>query len=127
MKIPFALTAFALLFAAPSFAAEIAGCKDADYVTLTGPAVTIKAGRGSYSPKCARVAPGTQVTIEASTFHPLQAMADIEGVPNPFRTAGRGATSALSQSLPQAGTYGYFCENHGDIDGSGMAGSIRVE
>src|SRR4051812_17913526 len=99
----------------------VSGCKETDYVEIDAPEVTVTTTPNrEYSPKCLRVKAGTKVTIQSSGMHPLAAQADISGIKNPFSEGG------VTQSLSEVGFYGYFCENHGDADGTGMAGSIQV-
>ena len=113
----------ALLLSA-STAAFAAPCAPADFIRLTGPQATIQIDGRGYSPRCASVSPGTAVTIQASSRHPLQG---IEGaVPNPF-VRGNAASSPETQTLNTPGTYGYFCVAHGDAQGNGMAGIVLVE
>lgn len=101
-----------------------AACEESEFVRSTDSQVTISiTGRG-YSPRCLKVSPGTQVTIQASARHPLQG---IEGAPaNPF-VRGSAGSEPDTQTLNAPGAYGYFCTAHGDNRGNGMAGIVVVE
>jgi plastocyanin len=116
-----------LLLAVPGRAAvrEVAGCKEADYVAIAGNAVTIEIQGLMYSPKCVKVKPGTSVTIQALPRHRVQGMAPIDGVENPFLQAEPAVVNQTRQ-LIRPGLYGFWCNPHGDENGEGMAGAIRV-
>jgi plastocyanin len=105
----------------------VAGCAPSDYIAVSGAEVRIAiAGRG-YSPRCMKIAAGTVVTIEATSRHPLQAMRDISGASNPFLGTSGDWNSNQSRTMTHSGIYGYFCTDHGEASGRGMAGSIWVE
>ena len=112
-----------LVHAAPAFQ-SVAGCKEADYVLIEGNAKVAFKGLG-YAPRCLTVREGATVTLPGSSIHPLQGMAKIAGVSNPFQT-GAGQSNAVAQDLKILGYYGFFCTNHGAPNGSGMAGAVRV-
>ncbi len=102
---------------------DVAGCKLADFVEVDN--ATINASFGFFTPKCLRVKKGTSVTINASNSHPVSSMNDVLGFANPLRNLGR-QTTKFSQQFLEPGIFGFFCEHHGDINGSGMAGAIEV-
>lgn len=114
-----------LSFVTAVHAAEVvSGCQEADYVLVDKTKATVGISDG-YTPRCLKVKVGTAVSIEASRRHPLMAQRDIAGVANPFAADGE-SESTLTHTLSKPGYYGYFCTNHGDESGSGMAGSIQV-
>jgi plastocyanin len=94
---------------------SFAGCSA--YVDETSSAqVAIQVGAGNfYTPKCVRVKAGTAVTIQVTGSHPLS-------------SAGCGAAPVSSSFIAGTpGVLGYFCTNHGNGNGGGMAGAILVE
>lgn len=103
----------------------LAGCTTEKFISVAGDAI-IKTIGNSYTPKCLRIKSGSNVTIQASSHHPLTAFADVNDVQNPF---GDQSTFTTSQTrvMSQVGIYGYYCEAHGDSEGDGMAGIIIVE
>ncbi len=125
----------ALSFASSAFAAApiaaVGGCRAADYVTVTGPAVitvTQTPSNFAYSPRCVKVAVGATVKIAASSFHPVQGIPTVgAGAMNPLVIATGPALTTISQVFTKAGAFGYFCTHHGSADGRGMAGSILVQ
>lgn len=119
----------ALLLLTPSLACaafhEISGCKEADYVFVDRPAVTIAIAGLMYNPKCLKVRAGTAVTFKALFRHQLNAMPPFDGVANPFEQ-GHPATTDQTRVLKQPGQYGFYCYPHGDPNGEGMAAAIWV-
>jgi plastocyanin len=103
----------------------IAGCTKAQFI-MGAEVNQISTSGMSYTPKCLRIKAGSTVTIQAGGHHPLSAMPDIDGARNPFATT-MSASQPQTRKMDQPGIYGYFCENHGDKTGSGMAGVIVVE
>jgi predicted lipoprotein with Yx(FWY)xxD motif/plastocyanin len=101
---------------------DVAGCKLADFVENIS---TINVSGHTYTPKCLRVKKGSSISFTASSMHPLNAMKDVMGFANPLRKLGAQRTNFTHQFL-NTGLFGYFCENHGDINGGGMAGVIEV-
>lgn len=79
----------------------------------------------SYTPRCLKVKVGASVSIQASSKHPLSAMADINGASNPFSNTDDTSLTQTRQ-MTTTGAFGYYCTKHGDPDGSGMAGLILV-
>jgi plastocyanin len=131
MKATKVILALALLAAAPLARAEgesadapagFAGCTDAAFVTIAGQQQITTAGH-TYAPKCLRVKVGTAVTIAGSNVHPLQGV----GADNPIFSAAGPSTSAKTVTFTKPGVYGFYCENHGDEQGNGMAGAILAE
>ncbi|MBC7741812.1 MAG: hypothetical protein H7061_06430 [Bdellovibrionaceae bacterium] len=106
-------------------AADTAGCTTAQFVIGTANNRITTAGM-AFTPKCLRVKVGATVTIDGSARHPLASMPDIGGVRNPFAT-GSNFITPQTRVMKTRGTFGYFCDAHGNINGSGMAGVIVVE
>ena len=113
---------------------EFAGCEESDFVTSTDAIPRITTNGAGYSPKCLKIVlkeevPNevrNEVSISASLGHPLQAIKNLSMQPdNPF-FAENSSTTTLQKKFKEPGVYGYFCTNHGDSDGSGMAGAIWV-
>jgi plastocyanin len=105
----------------------VSGCQPTDYVPLTGD-VVIKVGAGhTYTPKCITVPVGTKVTLPGGLIHPVQGMAAIDGVANPFINEKGASSSNVTKALTVPGFYGYYCNHHGSPDGTGMAGAIFVQ
>lgn len=101
-------------------------CEPNEFVAVEGPQATISISGRGYSPRCLKVQKGTAVTIQASDKHPLQGV-QMNGEPkNPF-VRGTDANRPETHTLMEAGKYGFFCTDHGDSHGSGMAGEILVE
>lgn len=103
----------------------IAGCKDTDFVQGADKNQINSVGK-TYSPKCLKIKIGAEVTIDASSHHPLEAMPDIDKAPNPFANAPQ-FKAPQTRTMNQAGLFGYYCDAHGDQTGKGMAGVIWVE
>jgi plastocyanin len=116
-----------IFLAQASFAQEatIAGCKQGDFVQGSSQQAIITTDF-SYSPKCVRVPKGATVTIVGSSMHPLQALDPVDGVRNPFLNQ-EGGSKTQTHTLSDSGVYGFFCTNHGNATGQGMAGAILVE
>ena len=75
----------------------------------------------SYAPKCMKISAGQSVTFSGNFgVHPL---AQACGTPGAI-TNGTSGSATFTFATPDV--YGYYCENHGSADGSGMAGSILV-
>ncbi|MCO5141579.1 MAG: hypothetical protein M9962_00650 [Oligoflexia bacterium] len=115
-------TIFSLISASSALANT--SCTETDYVFTSEANVEIKTQGMGYSPKCLRVLPGTVITIQASKRHPLQGIQNPTN-DNPF-VMDTDAEVAVTQRMPGVGEYSYFCTNHGDTQGNGMAGSIQV-
>lgn len=105
--------------------AAFSGCTS--FVDLTdagAPTIRFPVGGDRYSPDCVRVRLGQTVTFSGGDFsaHPLdQACGPVAAL----ITARNGAqlTVTFSSGL---GLYGFFCGQHGNASGSGMAGAIEV-
>ena len=111
---------------APAGFVEVSQCKEADYVQ-GGATNLVKIVGFSFSPRCLRVPVGSQVTIQAAGIHPVQGMDEINGVANPLINSGGGVTTPVTVTIKTAGQFGFYCENHGKPDGTGMAGAILAE
>lgn len=98
-----------------------AGCATIeDHTGVATFAVSFGTGN-SYAPNCIRVSAGTVVTLPASAFHPLaRASCSPAAAPALDSTGG-------DYTFDTAGSYGYYCANHGSDTGAGMAGLIIVE
>lgn len=114
------LLALPILFSNAAFGT----CAPGDFVSSSDKQVTITTRGSDYSPRCLKVKPGTTVTIQASERHPLQGIE--MGPPNPFLRGSPG-TRPETHTLNAPGSYGYFCTDHGDKEGNGMAGVVVVE
>ncbi len=92
---------------------------------LTGSTAIIQFGGAlgtQYSPSCIQIKSGQTVTFSGDfALHPL-AQACGPGTLIPAVPSGSSAT--FSACAP--GWYGYYCQNHGASDGTGMAGAILV-
>ena len=99
-------------------------CQNQDFVLMKSPVVIKTVGR-SYSPRCVKVKAGSQITIQASDMHPLGVMAPFNSTANPF--ANGNFTSDQTRTVTSPGVFGFFCTNHGDVSGNGMAGMVTVE
>jgi plastocyanin len=96
----------------------VSGCQEQDYVLADQVASIAINGRG-YTPRCLKVRVGTQVTISASSHHPLAPQAQaLNPIPD--------SESTVTVEFLEPGTFGYFCVAHGNDQGEGMAGSILV-
>src|SRR4051812_11829137 len=99
-----------------SFAEErtiptVARCEEADYVAGETQNVVEISGF-TYKTRCLKIAPGSTVTIRATSFHPLQGMEDVDGVANPLR-ARDAAKADVTTTFMTPGFYGYHCTHHG--------------
>jgi predicted lipoprotein with Yx(FWY)xxD motif/plastocyanin len=103
----------------------VSGCKDGDYVEQAD-LKTITTSGHKFSPKCLRVHVGRTLTIQGSSFHPVQGMSAVQGVSNPLFNSQGGSTVDVTKTFSSPGVFGYFCTNHGDSSGAGMAGAIQV-
>jgi plastocyanin len=124
-----AISAVAVVVATNSFAwaqtaPTIAGC-DAQNFVEGAEAVQVVTKGSSYYPRCLKVKVGSTVSIQATRRHPLEAMADIGGAGNPFGDS-RSFEVTQTRLMEQPGVFGYFCTDHGDASGEGMAGIIWV-
>ncbi len=101
-------------------------CEPQEFVSVLDSSTTIAISGRGYTPRCLKVKSGTAVTIQASERHPLQGV-QVPGNPsNPF-VRGSDATRPETHTLVEPGKYAYFCTDHGDSHGGGMAGEILVE
>lgn len=82
-------------------------------------------GQEVYSPKCIKVRFGQSVTFTGGSFgaHPFDAACQPTSGPLSRVAAGSSASFVFDQAL---GVYGYFCSEHGSVNGSGMAGAVMV-
>ena len=74
----------------------------------------------NYAPKCIQIKAGQSVNIAASSVHPLKPGPQA-GNPIPAMS-----TSPVMVTFNVEGVFGYFCMNHGAVNGTGMAGAIQV-
>lgn len=102
----------------------LAECNEAN-ATVGGDTNEIAINGKSYTPRCLKVKVGATVAIQASSKHPLSAMPDINGAPNPFSNADE-ASVTQTRSMTTPGVFGYYCPRHGNPDGTGMTGFILV-
>lgn len=97
------------------------------YLDLTGAGtatIRFPLGGDRYSPPCVRVRFGQTVSFEGSDFgsHPLsQSCGPVANVLE--RRSGTRFTVTMNAAI---GTFGYYCTQHGQRSGSGMAGAIEV-
>ncbi len=96
----------------------VSGCQPDDYVLADIQGAVGIQGH-SYTPKCLKVLKGSTITITANKKHPL---APQNKMNNPIQQT----ESTKSYTFDQTGVYGYFCIDHGDSNGNGMAGTIWV-
>lgn len=103
----------------------ISGC-DPDMFVQGAQQNVIDAVDQDYSPRCLRVKAGSSVTINADQTHHLSPVQTVQGSAHPF---GQQTSYDTPQSriLTEPGTYGYYCDEHGDATGKGMTGAIIVE
>jgi plastocyanin len=85
-------------------------------------------GVNAYEPRCFTVSEGTQVTFEGNfAHHPLVGGAIVDGVEMPDASSPFGLLTDTGTSstftLPTAGTYGFYCDQHFEV---GMAGAAFV-
>lgn len=104
---------------------EFAGCTQEDYVVVNEANAEVLTAGFAFSPKCLKVAAGTQVTVAGSGFHPVQGVQLVDQPANPL-VADSARRAPQTHDFTEAGVYGYFCVNHGRADGGGMAGAIWV-
>lgn len=120
---------FFFFFSISLYAQEIplfAGCEESDFVFIDQEVVTVSFLGKGYSPRCLRVRPGTTVILPASSHHPLQGSADINGNFNPFINID-AHTNNQERVLDDLGFIGFYCIKHADsTTGVGMAGLIEV-
>ena len=116
MRSLLSITAVVFLISINAFAGGI--CTEAGFVN--GDIQSSIATQGStYTPRCLRVLVGSKVTISASKYHPLAPGNGSKGI--------IPATETTVEILfDSAGTYPYFCSNHGSFSGEGMTGEIQV-
>lgn len=102
------------------------GCTS--FVDLTSPAalreVRFPQGGDRYSPSCIRVRFGQSVTFAGGSLnqHPLRQACG----PTPGLLAATSGSSKVVTFDAALGLYGYYCDTHGSMTGSGMAGAIDV-
>jgi plastocyanin len=112
--------------------ASVNGCTLGSAQDRTGQAqVSVPFGGGlgfAYSPACLLVSTGTQVTFQGTfSSHPLaggtvNGSTEMPDAGSPFMpVTSTGPSKAFT--LPVAGDYGFYCDNHGAI---GMRGAVFV-
>jgi len=98
----------------------IAPCTNAsDYVAGMTAITTLAALR--YSPQCLKVTAGTQVSIQASSTHPLSGLAT-GSASNPIPTGSK--TTDQMVTFARVGFYPFQCDIH---SGFGMKGVVWVQ
>jgi len=106
-------------------------CNSEDAYTTTGTTIMYGGPNLKYTPKCLKVAAGSQVTFSPATsgdsfsVHPLNH--STRGTqPSPITETLTGASKTFTFATP--GFYAYYCEFHGSADdGNNMAGVIWVD
>ncbi len=87
-----------------------------------GTSIDFGGGNDRYVPKCLRLTAGQAVTFMGNfNNHPMhQACGPV--------AQALGATSGTNAqfTLTVPGVYGFYCSQHGDSTGTGMAGAIEV-
>jgi plastocyanin len=99
--------------------AQFTDLRDAGVANIRFPA-----GGNRYSPSCLRVNLGQTVTFSGGDFsvHTLE-----QGCGPAMGIIGAGSGQSFSVTFNQGlGLYGYYCQQHGSANGSGMSGSIEV-
>lgn len=108
------------------------GCDPATATDMTGQS-TVKINFGGalglvYAPPCIKVSPGTSVSFSGDfSFHPLRGGTVVGFMVTPDAGSPIQPTNAgvsASFTLPNAGSFGYYCNFHAT---SGMAGAIFVQ
>jgi plastocyanin len=112
-----------------SMAQMVNGCDQAMAMDQTGmQKVTINTMGLNYSPKCVKVKAGTDITWKSDfTLHPLVGGTVMNLMKQPDPNSPIKMTKSgnmVTFSFPNAGTYGFYCDNHA---ASGMAGAVFVE
>ena len=107
---------------------EYAGCQElSDFEIFDGDELTIEFQGSGYTPECVIVAPGTKVTIMASSRHPLNALESFNEFLSPYYLKGDDFYEPQLRTLDTSGFYSYFCTRHGDAEtGKGMGGLVWV-
>lgn len=122
-------SSFILVGGTTSFAqnniSTFAGCTEASFV-IGATTNQINTSGANYTPRCLKVKKGSTVTIQASERHPLVGAPAINNAINPFQS---GTLFKVSQTrvMDSVGSFGFYCDAHGDAEGDGMAGLIVVE
>ena len=110
--------------------ASIHGCTIGAATDLRADATpTVTFTSFQYTPKCARIAAGQSITFEGDfAFHPLVGGTVSGGTQTRDFASPIGKTSSGSSHavvFPSAGTFPYYCDNHGA--GFGMVGAVFVD
>jgi plastocyanin len=105
-------------------------CSTEGAYTTTGNTIAYGGTSLTYTPKCLKVAAGSQVTFapasSSDTFagHPL--MHSTRGtLPSPITETKTGTMATFTFATP--GFYPYYCEFHGSDEGTFMSGVIWVQ
>lgn len=98
------------------FLAGLAGFSLVPPASAQGIAATVGIDGFTYTPAAVSIQPGQTVAIAAAAFHPLAVDAN----------AAIGCEVDCNVTFLSAGSYGYFCVNHGGPGGVGMAGTVTV-
>ena len=106
----------------PGCPATFASCAGAFIDRTADTEVTIEpADRADfYVPGCITVKVGTKVIVGASSDHPFSSATCS---PASF---GENSEAPVTFTPDAPGIYGFFCPHHGDNQGTGMAGAVRV-
>jgi plastocyanin len=96
--------------------AGVAGLVLAPGANAQGIAATVGIQDFTYTPAAVSIQPGQTVAIAAAAFHPLRVDAN----------AAIACDTNCNVTFLTAGTYTYFCFNHGGPGGVGMAGTVTV-
>jgi len=105
-------------------------CNSESAYTTTGNTINYGGTSLTYTPKCLKVAAGSQVTFapasssDSFSAHPL--MHSTRGTqPSPITETKTGAMATFTFATP--GFYPFYCEFHGSDDGTFMSGVIWVQ
>lgn len=88
--------------------------------------VTVTASGTSFSPKTVTIAPGETV----AWTNPNDGLHNVHFEDGQFDTPTQPSPDwpvSVERTFAQAGTYAYYCEQHGGPDGFGMSGVVIVE
>jgi plastocyanin len=96
--------------------AGVAGLVLAPLAAAQGIAATVGIQDFSYTPAAVSIQPGQTVAIAAAAFHPLRVDAN----------AAIGCEVDCNVTFLSAGSYPFFCLNHGGPGAVGMAGTVTV-
>lgn len=107
----------------------VSNCNPQDFVDMIpGDSIFTIATQGfSYSPKCLRLKKGSTINIQSSSHHAVEAINEANStVVNPIAAQEINNSKTITVTFDEVGVFGYYCENHGNDNGEGMAGAILV-